>query len=130
MSGMLARYEALLAAGELRDDPDQRKAAARLDALQRELQSGARQGFVARLLGKKKRQPRGAYLWGGVGRGKSMLMDLFHQTLTISEKRRTHFHAFMLEVHAQLKVEREKEAGDPIPPVAAHIAENVRVLAF
>jgi cell division protein ZapE len=59
-----------------------------------------------------------------------MLMDLFHQTLAISEKRRTHFHAFMLEVHALLKVERAKEAGDPIPPVAAHIAENVQVLAF
>ncbi len=67
---------------------------------------------------------------GGVGRGKSMLMDLFHTTLHIAEKRRTHFYAFMLEVHALLKIEREKEAGDPIPPVAAHIAEGLRVLAF
>ncbi|MBO9499651.1 MAG: AFG1 family ATPase [Novosphingobium sp.] len=130
MAGMLARYEALLAADELRADPEQRAAAARLDALQRELENGARPGMLGRLLGRKDAQPRGVYLWGGVGRGKSMLMDLFHQTLNIDQKRRTHFHAFMLEVHRLLKIEREKELGDPIPPVAADIAKGLRVLAF
>jgi cell division protein ZapE len=130
MAGMLARYKALLAAGELRADPDQQKAAERLEALQRELESSASPGFVGRIFGKKAQSPRGVYLWGGVGRGKSMLMDLFHQTLDIPQKRRTHFHAFMIEVHALLKIEREKEAGDPIPPVAAKLAEGLRVLAF
>jgi len=73
---------------------------------------------------------RGAYLWGGVGRGKSMLMDLFHETLEIEDKRRVHFHAFMLEVHQRLREARKSETGDPIPPVAAGMAEGVRCLAF
>ena len=70
------------------------------------------------------------YLWGGVGRGKSMLMDLFHASLAIPEKRRVHFHAFMQEVHQRLREARQSESGDPIPPVAAAIAENLRCLAF
>lgn len=131
MSGMLARYEALLAAGELRADPEQRAAAARLDALQQELEQGSEKpGLFGRLLGRKPHKPRGVYLWGGVGRGKSMLMDLFHQTLSIPEKRRVHFHAFMLEVHALLRDARKSESGDPIPPVAAKLADGLRVLAF
>ena len=131
MTGMLVRYEALLAAGELRPDPEQQAAAMRLDALQRELEQGAHKpGLFGRLLGKKAGNPRGVYLWGGVGRGKSMLMDLFHQTLAISEKRRVHFHAFMLEVHGLLREARQSESGDPIPPVAAKLAEGLRVLAF
>jgi len=131
MSGMLARYEVLLAAGELRADPEQHAAAERLDALQRELEAGGgKPGLFGKLLGRKADAPRGVYMWGGVGRGKSMLMDLFHDTLSITEKRRVHFHAFMLEVHALLREERKKEAGDPIPPVAARLAEGLRVLAF
>ena len=131
MAGMLARYDALLAAGELRADAEQRAAAERLDALQRELADGsAKPGLLDRLMGRRQQRPRGVYMWGGVGRGKSMLMDLFHQTLSIPEKRRVHFHAFMLEVHALLRDERKKEEGDPIPPVAARLAENLRVLAF
>ena len=82
------------------------------------------------MLGAKPAKPRGAYLWGGVGRGKSMLMDLFHDTLAIEEKRRVHFHAFMIEVHQRLRDARKREEGDPIPPVAAAIAEGVRCLAF
>jgi cell division protein ZapE len=59
-----------------------------------------------------------------------MLMDLFHDCLAIPEKRRVHFHAFMLEVHAHLREARKSETGDPIPPVAAALAQGVRVLAF
>ena len=70
------------------------------------------------------------YLWGGVGRGKSMLMDLFHETLAIPEKRRVHFHAFMLEVHQRLREARKSESGDPIPLVATAIGENLHCLAF
>jgi cell division protein ZapE len=69
-------------------------------------------------------------MWGGVGRGKSMLMDLFHDTLAIPEKRRVHFHAFMLEVHDVMRDVRKGETGDPIPQVAARIAKGLRVLAF
>ena len=86
--------------------------------------------MIAKLFNKKPPPPRGIYLWGGVGRGKSMLMDLFHDSLNIRRKRRVHFHAFMIEVHALLRDERKKEAGDPIPPVAAALGREMRVLAF
>jgi len=134
LSGLVARYRELLAAGELRPDPEQEAAALRLAALQSELESppAPSGGLLGRLIGRKSSPPtpRGVYMWGGVGRGKSMLMDLFHQTLVIPQKRRVHFHAFMLEVHALLREERKKESGDPIPPVAAVIASGLRVLAF
>lgn len=130
MSGMLARYEALVAAGELQPDPDQRHAAHALDRLQGELESAGGGGFLEKLLGRKRQPPRGIYLWGGVGRGKSMLMDLFVETLGIAQKRRVHFHAFMLEVDRLIRDERSKESGDPIAPVAGRIAEGIRCLAF
>jgi cell division protein ZapE len=134
MSGMLERYRALIEAGELRADPEQEAAAIRLERLQDELEStasGGPTGLLGRILRRKSRSsPRGIYMWGGVGRGKSMLMDLFHETLSITAKRRVHFHAFMLEVHALLRDERRKEAGDPVPPVAAALARDVRCLAF
>jgi cell division protein ZapE len=126
------RYAQLVAAGELRPDPEQAAAAARLDRLQQELeQLQPAVGLVGRLFGRKPAPtPRGVYLWGSVGRGKSMLMDLFHDNLAIAAKRRVHFHEFMLEVHALLREERKKESGDPILPVAATIAAGTRVLAF
>lgn len=128
---MLERYEALVATGELRNDPEQAAAADRLNRLQREMyKSRGNTGVLGKLLGKKAPPPRGVYMWGGVGRGKSMLMDLFHDTLNISEKRRVHFHAFMLEVHERLRDERKNESGDPIPPVAAALSRNLRCLAF
>ncbi|RDC60072.1 Lactation elevated protein [Alteripontixanthobacter maritimus] len=128
--GMLAEYNRLVAAGELRPDPEQASAAARLDRLQRDLVAGGEPGFVARLFGKSPKAPEGVYMWGGVGRGKSMLMDLFHRTLALEAKRRAHFHEFMAEVHDRLRTARKKEQGDPIPEVAAGIADNVRCLAF
>jgi cell division protein ZapE len=132
MSGLLARYHELVAAGELKPDAEQLAAAQRLAQLQTELEAPAPTGgILGRLLARKPAaRPRGIYMWGGVGRGKSMLMDLFHDTLRIAEKRRVHFHAFMLEVHALLREERKKESGDPIPPVAATIARGLKVLAF
>jgi len=132
MSGLLARYHELVEAGELKPDAEQLAAAQRLAQLQTELEAPAPTGgILGRLLARKPAaRPRGIYMWGGVGRGKSMLMDLFHDTLRIAEKRRVHFHAFMLEVHALLREERKKESGDPIPPVAATIARGLKVLAF
>lgn len=131
MSSVLSRYEALVASGELRVDPEQAAAAERLDRLQRELEAtSAPRGLLGKIFTKKPPAPRGLYIWGGVGRGKSMLMDLFHDSLQIRRKRRVHFHAFMIEVHALLREERKKEAGDPILPVAAALGEDVRCLAF
>ncbi len=125
------RYRALVAAGELRPDPVQADAAMRLDALQTALEAVPPRGSILWRLGKAKPPaPRGIYLWGGVGRGKSMLMDLFYECLAINRKRRVHFHEFMIEMHARLRVERAKEAGDPILPVVRDIAEETRCLAF
>ena len=131
MTRVADRYVALVAAGELRADPEQAAAAARLDQLQQQLEEAPKRGSLLwRLSGKKPVPPRGVYLWGGVGRGKSMLMDLFHDCLTLPEKRRVHFHEFMIEVHARIRAERAKELGDPIAPVAAAIAAEVKVLNF
>ncbi len=130
MSKVLAAYEALVADGELKPDPDQYDAAERLDRLQRALEHKSEPGVLARLLARRPERPRGVYLWGGVGRGKSMLMDLFHHNLAIRRKRRVHFHAFMIEVHARLREARASESGDPIPPVAAALAADLRCLAF
>ena len=126
---MLARYERLIADGQLRPDADQRNAAVRLDQLQKELEADAPGGLLAQFFGRKT-TPQGVYMWGGVGRGKSMLMDLFVEALRIPEKRRAHFHAFMQEVHARLREARKSESGDPIPIVAAALAQDVRCLAF
>lgn len=126
---ILAQYRALVAAGELRPDPEQQAAAQRLDLLAVELATTGKRGLISRLFGKEAR-PRGLYLWGGVGRGKSMLMDLFHDNLAIAEKRRVHFHAFMQEVHQRMRAWREADPGDPIPKVARDLAQDVRCLAF
>ena len=131
MSGILARYYALIEAGELKADPDQSAAVTRLARLQTDLETVPKRGSVLwRALTRKPDSIEGVYMWGGVGRGKSMLMDLFIETLAIDRKRRVHFHAFMQEVHALLREVRKGKTGDPIPLVARQLAEGIRCLAF
>ncbi len=130
MTHVLAAYDALIAAGELRPDAEQRAAAIRLDALAMELEAPRKTGFFARLTGHGAAAPRGVYMFGDVGRGKSMLMDLFFANVAVDRKRRVHFSEFMLEVHGRIAIERRKEAGDPIAPVAAALAQETRLLAF
>lgn len=128
MTRVRAAYDALVAAGELRPDAEQAAAAARLDALAAALEAPRPSGLLG--LFRKPAPPRGIYLWGDVGRGKSMLMDLFFANVAAEPKRRVHFGEFMLEVHGRIAVERRKEAGDPIAPVAEAIAAEARLLAF
>ncbi len=132
MAQVRAAYSALVAAGELRPDAAQAAVADRLQALAVALEMPApRPGLFARLLGTPAPEaPRGLYIWGGVGRGKSMLMDLFFSHVEVSPKRRAHFHEFMLEIHAALHEERQKGGSDPILAVAAAVAAGARLLAF
>lgn len=131
MTNVRLGYDELVAAGELKADPDQAAAAATLAKVQQELEAVPPRGStIWRFLGKKPEPARGLYLWGGVGRGKSMLMDLFYESVRINRKRRAHFHEFMLDIHARLKVEREKEEGDPIAPVVEALADETRLLCF
>jgi cell division protein ZapE len=129
VTAVAERYRQLVAAGELRPDADQCSAVAALDRLGAELAAKPRSP-LARLFGKRRPAPCGVYLWGGVGRGKSMLMDLAFCATEVEPKRRVHFHEFMIEVHERLRAERSKEEGDPIPPVARAIAAEARFLAF
>ena len=105
----------------------------RLEQLRRALERAARdeRSLGRRLRARLGRTPRetvrGAYLWGGVGRGKTFLMDLFHASLAVPA-RRTHFHRFMQEVHGRLRELRE--LPDPLPRVAGDVAADCRVLCF
>ena len=131
MTEVAERYAALLTAGELRPDPDQAAAVEILDDLAEELAETTNRGsLIWRLAGRMKAPPAGVYMWGGVGRGKSMLMDLAFHSIPYAPKRRVHFHEFMLEVHERLRAERAKEEGDPIPPVAKAIAAEAKLLCF
>jgi cell division protein ZapE len=123
-----AAYAALIKAGELKQDPAQGRAVAALDRLAADIKLGT--GLFSRLFGSRRDAPAGVYLWGGVGRGKSMLMDLAFEHIDLEPKRRVHFDAFMLETHARLRKAREREEGDPIEPVAEEVASEARLLCF
>ena len=124
---MLEAYQAAIAQRSLESDPAQAAAAEKLDALGRSLEA-YRSGFS--FFGRKE-IPRGLYIWGDVGRGKSMLMDLFFEEAAIAPKLRVHFNGFMVDVHARIHAERQRaSSGDPIPVVARAIAEKARLLCF
>jgi len=120
-------------AGEGRIDPDPAQLAV-LPELERiretlERQPEKRVG-IRGLFAKSPEAEKGLYLWGGVGRGKSMLMDLFFAAVDIEAKRRVHFHAFMQEVQSALHEVRKTGVDDAILPVARDIAETLRLLCF
>lgn len=130
-SKVIARYENAISTGQLRPDDAQRQVAHRFGTAVAELEAQAqRPGLMARITRRKAAPVRGVYLWGGVGRGKSMLMDMFFDCVEIPDKRRVHFHEFMQEVHDRLRVERSRASADPILPVADAIAAEARLIAF
>ncbi len=143
--GPLESYRAKLAAGDLQGDEAQELGAEKLELLSRRLahyQPGnGDAGWLQRLSFGRKREPapQGLYIYGDVGRGKSMLMDLFFAAAPVQRKRRVHFHAFMQEVHAAIfryrslpaeSAEKKKGGDDPIKPVAKAIAEQAWLLCF
>lgn len=137
--GPLDAYRALRREGELRADPAQELAAEKLQSLHNALRSYRPSadggGWKARLglARRPERPPQGLYLYGPVGRGKSMLMDLFFRSAPVERKRRVHFHAFMAETHDRLHAWRERTKGskaDPLPELAEELAEQAWLLCF
>ncbi|MEM8788606.1 MAG: cell division protein ZapE [Pseudomonadota bacterium] len=136
--GLMPIYRARVADGTLKPDPDQARAAEKLQILHNRLtdyRPEQPKTITHALFGwgreKVERRPLpGVYLYGGVGRGKSMLMDLFFDASCVARKRRVHFHAFMQETHAAIHAARAGGAQDPIPPVADAVADAATLLCF
>jgi cell division protein ZapE len=128
---LTALYDRMVADGAIRPDPAQRAVLPKLQAIREwlEVQAPRTKGLRG-LFARAPDPPRGLYLWGGVGCGKSMLMDLFVANLSIAAKRRVHFHAFMQEVHAGMTAARKRGVSDALAPVADAVAAEVRLLAF
>ncbi|GAB4182904.1 MAG: cell division protein ZapE [Thalassobaculales bacterium] len=133
--GPLAGYEARLAAGELKPDPHQRAGAEALQRLHDDLKDyrpGAGRGLFG-FARKPAQAPRGIYLHGPVGRGKSMLMDLFFESAPVAAKSRVHFHAFMRDAHSRIHEWRQANqgrGGEPLRPLAARIAGEASLICF
>src|SRR5882757_3589391 len=124
---LLTRYRKAVAKGELRADPAQDKTVHKLQELAR----GIAKKPAFSLFRKPAAPPKGLYIWGDVGRGKTLLMDLFFEEIAVARKRRAHFNRFMVDVHARIHAERQKPgSGDPIPMVARDIAQDARLLCF
>lgn len=136
--GPMALWRGRVAAGEIRDDPAQRRAVEVLQLLHMRLgdynpakPKRVGLGFFGWGRDRLVEKPvPGLYVYGDVGRGKSMLMDLFYDTAPVSPKRRVHFHAFMQEVHAAIHRARATGVDDPVRPVADAIADGATLLAF
>lgn len=132
-------YDKLISNGAVKDDTAQRLVLAKLEQLRCKLDRhfGKKKGLVNKIkkLSSKQHDIAGIYIHGAVGRGKSMLMDLFYAALRLDKKQRVHFHAFMIDIHAMLYQWRQKNihnkgAVDPVPEIAKEIASRVNVLCL
>ncbi|MFV1440302.1 MULTISPECIES: cell division protein ZapE [unclassified Phaeobacter] len=128
MTHLTALYQQKIDAGMLKPDPAQEAVLPHFDRIA----AGLKAPPVKRGLFRKAsyQAVKGLYLWGGVGRGKSMLMDLFVDSLDDVPSRRVHFHAFMQEIHGKMHEARQQGVEDALAPVAAEVAGSVRLLAF
>ncbi|WP_333793740.1 cell division protein ZapE [Hyphomicrobium sp.] len=130
---MLDRYERQVALGKIEPDPAQYSAVLRLVRLEHELaewSGGRRNGFLPGFFKPRHAPPHGVYIHGAVGRGKTMLMDLFYEDVHFAPKRRVHFHEFMANVHERIQRGRATTDGDPIPFVATEIAAATGLLCL
>jgi len=126
MTSISTLYDQMIADGRLRPDAAQKAIMPEFDRIRDALLQPVKKG----LFRKTPEPPKGLYLWGGVGRGKSMLMDLFANNLGDIPARRVHFHAFMQEIHAAMHEARKTGVDDAIAPVAKAVSSSVRLLAF
>jgi len=134
-AGPAALYGERIAAGEIHTDAAQERVVARLERLHEALRdyrpASERRGLLGWLgLAEPRPTPKGIYLWGPVGRGKSMLMDMFFAAAPLERKRRVHFHAFMLDVHDRIERERRAQSEEPVAKVAADLASEAALLCF
>ena len=125
MRSFIDIYASKVASGELTEDPAQAAVLPEFDRLQTALAKPVKRSWLS----KPPAPPKGLYLWGGVGRGKSMMMDLFVSCLDLP-CRRVHFHAFMQEIHANLHAARKRGVEDALAPVAVAVAADIKLLAF
>jgi cell division protein ZapE len=136
ITSLAARYRGLIAAGEIERDAAQQTVVAQLSALEGELAQRHLARKPAFRLGRRPRAIKGMYIFGDVGRGKTLLMDLFFAASPVLRKRRVHFHEFMLDVHARVhdwrqKLKRGQATGDdPIAAAAAGLAQEADLLCF
>lgn len=126
------RLRAQVAAGELDADAAQLEVAGCLDTLSRTLSKWrpSKPGLFSFMNRKSSEPPRGLYIYGPVGRGKTMLLDIFFELVDFAPKRRCHFHEFMADVHERIGAARKSSGSDPIPIVAAEIAAEAGLLCF
>ncbi|MEM8802935.1 MAG: cell division protein ZapE [Pseudomonadota bacterium] len=129
MGTLTEAYQALIASGALTDDPAQRAVLPEFDRIAEGFHIDAPKGLKG-FFRKKPEAIKGLYLWGGVGRGKSMLMDLFHDTLQGDDTRRVHFHEFMQEVQAGLHKARQAGVDDALVPVAKDLSDGLHLLCL
>src|SRR5437764_6896416 len=134
-AGPAALYRERIAAGEIHTDAAQERVVARLerlhDALRDYRPTAERRGLLGWLgLAEPRPTPKGIYLWGPVGRGKSMLMDMFFAAAPIERKRRVHFHAFMLDVHDRIERERRAHSEGPVAKGGADLGKQAGLLRF
>lgn len=127
-AGPIRAYLDGVVAGRWQQDPAQLAALRELDRIHGALLAPAKAGLFDRLRRRAPSPPRGLYLWGGVGRGKTFVVDLFYEQLPIAAKRRVHFHRFMGEVHDHLR--RLPDREDPLAEVAEALAREIRLLCL
>ena len=125
MRSFIDIYASKVASGELTEDPAQAAVFPEFDRLQTALAKPVKRSWFS----KPPAPPKGLYLWGGVGRGKSMMIDLFVSCLDLP-CRRVHFHAFMQEIHANLHAARKRGVEDALAPVADAVAADIKLLAI
>lgn len=126
MATLSSRYDRLVKSSRISDDPAQREVLALLEDLAQALEDAGRRGIFK----KQAATAKSLYIWGAVGRGKSMLMDLFFERAPLANKRRVHFHAFMQDVHARIHDIRQKGGGDPVAVLAQQLAKETSLLCF